>query len=61
MEVIEPLGAEIILELSKGDHNFVARVEPHSKSQLNQEVQVYFDMTKMHLFDTETGKVVNRK
>ena len=61
VEVIEPLGAEIILELSKGDHNFVARVEPHSKSQLNQEVQVYFDMTKMHLFDTETGKVVNRK
>jgi multiple sugar transport system ATP-binding protein len=61
VEVIEPLGAEIILELSKGDHSFIARVDPHSKSQLNQEVTVYFDMLKMHLFDPETGKVVSRQ
>ena len=61
VEVIEPLGAEIILELSKGDHSFLARVDPHSKSRLNQEVSVYFDMLKMHLFDPETGKVVLRK
>jgi multiple sugar transport system ATP-binding protein len=61
VEVIEPLGAEIILELSKGDQSFIARVDPHSKSQLNQEVTVYFDMLKMHLFDPETGKVVSRK
>jgi multiple sugar transport system ATP-binding protein len=60
VEVIEPLGAEIILELSKGEHNFIARVDPHSKSQLNQEVGVYFDMMKMHLFDPETGKVLSR-
>jgi len=61
VEVIEPLGAEIILELSKGEHSFVARVDPHSKSQLNQEVNVFFDMMKMHLFDPETGKVLSRK
>jgi len=60
VEVIEPLGAEIILELSKGEHSFIARVDPHSKSQLNQEVGVYFDMLKMHLFDPETGKVLPR-
>jgi multiple sugar transport system ATP-binding protein len=61
VEVIEPLGAEILMELSKGDHSFMARVDPHSKSQLNQEVEVYFDMNKMHLFDPETGKVVSRR
>lgn len=61
VEVIEPLGAEILMELSKGDHSFMARVDPHSKSQLNQEVEVYFDMKKMHLFDPETGKVVSRR
>jgi multiple sugar transport system ATP-binding protein len=60
VEVIEPLGAEIILELSKGEHNFIARVDPHSKSQLNQDVTVYFDMLKMHLFDPETEKVISR-
>ena len=61
VEVIEPLGAEIILELSKGEHSFIARVDPHSKSQLNQEVTVYFDMLKIHLFDPETGKVISRR
>ena len=61
VEVIEPLGAEIILELSKGEHSFVARVDPHSKSRLNQEVSVYFDMMKMHLFDPETEKVIPRQ
>lgn len=61
VEVIEPLGAEIILELAKGDHSFTARVNPHSKSRLNQETEVYFDMMKMHLFDTETDKVILRK
>ncbi|PID58368.1 glycerol-3-phosphate ABC transporter ATP-binding protein [candidate division KSB3 bacterium] len=61
VEVIEPLGAEIILELSKGEHAFIARVDPHSKSQLGQEVAVYFDMLKIHLFDPETGKVISRR
>jgi multiple sugar transport system ATP-binding protein len=60
VEVIEPLGAEIILELAKGEHSFTARVNPHSKSRLNQEVTIYFDMLKMHLFDPETEKVIPR-
>ncbi len=61
VEVIEPLGAEIILELSKGDHSFTGRVDPHSKSTLNEEVSVYFDMLKMHLFDPETEKMISRR
>jgi multiple sugar transport system ATP-binding protein len=60
VEVVEPLGAEIILELAKGSHSFTARVNPHSKSRINQEVTVYFDMDKMHLFDPETEKVIPR-
>ncbi len=60
VEVIEPLGAEIILELAKGEHSFTARVNPHSKSRLNEEVTLYFDMLKMHLFDPETEKVIFR-
>lgn len=60
VEVIEPLGSEIILELTKGDHGFTARVNPHSKSRLNQEVTIHFDMAKMHLFDPETEKVISR-
>lgn len=60
VEVIEPLGAEVILELAKGEHTFTARVDPHSKSRLNQETTLYYDMNKMHLFDPETEKVIPR-
>jgi multiple sugar transport system ATP-binding protein len=60
VEVIEPLGAEKILELAKGEHSFTARVDPHSSSVLNQETNLYFDMSKMHLFDPETEKVITR-
>ena len=60
VEVIEPLGAEVILELAKGEHSFTARVDPHSKSRLNEETGLFFDMSKMHLFDPDTEKVVPR-
>ncbi len=60
VEGIEPLGAEVILELMSGEQRFTARVDPQSKSRLNEQVDVYFDMRKMHLFDPETQQVVPR-
>jgi len=58
VEGIEPLGAEIILELVSGEHRFTARVNPESKSRRQAEADVYFNMRKMHLFDTQTQKVI---
>jgi len=58
---IEPLGAEVILELISADQRFTARVDPQSKSRLNEQVEVYFDMRKMHLFDPETQQVIPRR
>jgi multiple sugar transport system ATP-binding protein len=58
VEGIEPLGAEIILEMVSGQQSFTARVAPDSKSRLNGEAEVYFNMRKIHLFDTETQKVI---
>ncbi len=58
VDVLEPLGAEVMLELSKGEHSFTARVDPHTNSRVHQEITVYFNMGKMHLFDAETEKVI---
>jgi len=58
VEGIEPLGAEIILELVSGEQRFTARVNPESKSRRQAEADVYFNMGKMHLFDTQTQKVI---
>ena len=60
VKLVEPLGAEIILEMKSGQQRFTARVDPQSKSRKNEEVEVFFDMRKMHLFDTETQKVITR-
>ncbi|NNK96896.1 MAG: sn-glycerol-3-phosphate ABC transporter ATP-binding protein UgpC [Desulfobacterales bacterium] len=60
VRLIEPLGAEIILEMESGQQRFVARVDPHSKSRLNEEAQVYFNMRKMQLFDAKTEQVIPR-
>jgi multiple sugar transport system ATP-binding protein len=61
VRLIEPLGAEIILEMVSGQQRFTARVDPQSKSRLNEEVDVYFNMRKMQLFDPETQQVIPRQ
>jgi multiple sugar transport system ATP-binding protein len=61
VRLIEPLGAEIVLEMESGQQRFTARVDPQSKSRRNQEVEVHFDMRKMQLFDADTQKVIPRK
>jgi multiple sugar transport system ATP-binding protein len=58
VDVLEPLGSEVILELSSGDHSFTARVDPHTTSKINQDITIHFNMAKMHLFDADTEKVI---
>jgi multiple sugar transport system ATP-binding protein len=59
--LIEPLGAEIVLELMAGEQRFTARVDPQSESGIDEGVAVHFDMRKMHLFDPETQIVIPRR
>ncbi|RMF84084.1 MAG: sn-glycerol-3-phosphate ABC transporter ATP-binding protein UgpC [Nitrospinota bacterium] len=56
IEVVEPLGAEIIIELARGDHTFVARVEPQTEAKSGNRVTAYFDMSRFHLFDADTER-----
>lgn len=53
--VVEPLGSEVMVELNAGDHTFVARLDPDTSARPMQEMAVYFDMNRFHLFDAETG------
>jgi multiple sugar transport system ATP-binding protein len=56
IEVVEPLGSEIIVELTAGKHTFVARVEPQTQAKAHNKVKAYFNMEKFHLFDAETER-----
>ena len=58
IEVLEPLGSEIILELSTRGYSFTARMDPQLRAQMHQEIPIYFDMSRAHLFDRQTEQAI---
>ena len=54
VELVEPLGAEVYLHLRVGQHAIVARVGPHDRPEVNQDIDLVFDMGKAHFFDPDT-------
>ena len=57
-EVLEPLGAEIILEMSCKGENFTARMEPTLQARMHDEIEVSFNMERAHLFDAKTEQTI---
>ncbi len=57
-EVYEPMGAEAFLHLNSGKHTFVARVGGHHKPAVNQDLELVFDMNKVHFFDVKTEQAI---
>ncbi|MFO7273282.1 MAG: sn-glycerol-3-phosphate ABC transporter ATP-binding protein UgpC [Bacillota bacterium] len=58
IEVVEPLGAEIYLHLRTGEEEVTARVEPHLRFRPHDQIDVAFDVDKVHLFDAATELAV---
>ena len=58
VELVEPLGAEVYLHLRVGQHTIIARVGPHDRPEVNQDIEVVFDMGKAHFFDPETEAAI---
>jgi multiple sugar transport system ATP-binding protein len=58
VDVHEPLGSDVILYLTAGQHSLVARVDAHTQARMGQMTEVVFNMTKMHLFNPETHAAI---
>ncbi len=58
VEVIEPLGADAYLQLNLGGKSITARVEEYDQAEVNQEINVVFNMGKSKIFDSKTKKVI---
>ena len=58
VELVEPLGAEVYLHLKVGQHALVARVGPHDRPEVNQDIDLVFDMGKAHFFDVNTEAAI---
>lgn len=53
-EVVEPMGSEAYLYLNTGKSSLTARVGGHDKPTINQDMDLVFDMSKIHFFDRDT-------
>lgn len=58
VDVTEPMGAEMYLYLSLGDHSFIARVDAASRAQDGKKQKLMFNMNKVHLFDRQTEEAI---
>jgi len=57
-EVVEPMGSEVCLYLNTGKHTFIARAGAHDRPAVNQNMDVVFDMSKVHFFDKKTEEAI---
>jgi multiple sugar transport system ATP-binding protein len=53
VEVIEPLGSEIHLNVAAGKHNLIACVDVQTSVRVHQEIDLSLDLEKMHLFEKD--------
>ncbi|MBI1953513.1 MAG: sn-glycerol-3-phosphate ABC transporter ATP-binding protein UgpC [Candidatus Omnitrophica bacterium] len=58
VEVVEPMGPEVFLHLTLGARTLVARVGGHERPRVNQDMDLVFDMSKVHFFDPQTEVAV---
>lgn len=58
VNVTEMLGAEIILIGTVEAFDCTARVGPRSTAKTGQSVKVAFDLSRVHIFDKDTEKVI---
>jgi len=58
VEIVEPLGSEIYLHFTTGRNIMVAKVDSNNKAKPNQIIEFVFDLKKIHLFESESGKTI---
>ncbi|MDO9631606.1 MAG: TOBE domain-containing protein, partial [Humidesulfovibrio sp.] len=54
VEVIEPMGAEVVLYVNCGEDDMVVNLDSATAAKERQPLEVLFDMSKCHVFDKET-------
>jgi multiple sugar transport system ATP-binding protein len=58
VEVIEPLGKEILIDADTGKNNLTALLVPNLNVKLCQQIELVPDLRKIHLFQKNSGESV---
>ena len=56
IEVVEPIGSQVILLASAGTDQLTACVDPQTGARPHTQMEILVDMNRMHLFDKDTGE-----
>jgi multiple sugar transport system ATP-binding protein len=59
VEVKEPLGSEVLLNMRVGPNPVVARVQPSTTIRVGEKVRLSVDPTKIYLFDPHTEQAIS--
>jgi multiple sugar transport system ATP-binding protein len=58
VDVVEPLGIEVLVYFSLGGELYCARLDADARVTPGEAVQLWADMNHMHLIDPTSGRVV---
>ena len=60
VEVVEPLGSEILLDVRAGSSTttIVARVEPTVRSKVKDSIKLAVNPERLHFFDPKTEQAI---
>jgi multiple sugar transport system ATP-binding protein len=58
VDVVEPLGSEILLDVKAGPNSLVARVEPTVRLKVHDTVRLAVNPERLHFFDTTSEKAI---
>jgi multiple sugar transport system ATP-binding protein len=58
VDVVEPVGSEVILIVTAGSHQLTAKVDPHTEASVHQPIRLSVDMNQIRLFDKKTEEVI---
>jgi len=58
VEVVEPMGAEVYVHLNSGKNQFIAKAGGHNRPQINADIELVFDMGKVHFFDKQSEEAI---
>jgi multiple sugar transport system ATP-binding protein len=61
LELVEPLGNEMLLHARAGAQDLTARVVPQPVPGLGQPIDLAFDLAKVHFFDPESDQVIGER
>ncbi len=56
VEIVEPLGYEVVVHARAGDELLVAKLEPHHIPKMGDKIDLLLELDTLHLFNAETEK-----